>query len=110
MDAFLRWTAIALALLLFVAAAFDRVVVYAAFHAGAGGLAVLSALFSRGRYASAFLLLFGAIDLYQATASTLGWFPRELFHYTPTDDLAHWVLGTLLVALGGFGLRLRRIR
>ena len=43
---------------------------------------------------------FGAIDLYQAAASCLGWFPIFLFRWTRMDDIAHVVIGLALVAIG----------
>jgi hypothetical protein len=48
----------------------------------------------------AFLIGFGLIDLYQAAASYLGWFPKEHFRWTRADDVLHIVIGTALVAIG----------
>jgi hypothetical protein len=81
---------------------------YAWFHLG-GALAGLAAFgWSRGAAAPAFLLVFGALDLYQAAASALGWFPVEAFRWKPADDLAHLILGPLLVGAGAVGLGVRR--
>lgn len=77
---------------------------YAAFHAVAAVLALAAALVARGTAAPAFCLALGAADLYQAVASAAGWFPREAFRWTPTDDVVHLVLGPLLLVLGAAAL------
>ena len=43
---------------------------------------------------------FGAIDLYQAAASRLHWWPERLFRWTKVDDVLHIVIGIVLVAVG----------
>ena len=60
------------------------------------------AVAKRGRPAPirAFLVGFGAIDLYQALASHQHWFPESLFRWTPADDRLHLTVGTALVVLG----------
>jgi len=75
---------------------------YDAFHV-AGGVVAL-ALAGRGRPAPirAFLVGFGAIDLYQALASHRHWFPERLFRWTPTDDRLHLTVGTALLVLGAW--------
>jgi hypothetical protein len=75
---------------------------YDAFHLAAGVAAL--ALAKRGRPApiGAFLVGFGAIDLYQALASHRHWFPESLFRWTPTDDRLHLTVGTALVVLGAW--------
>ncbi len=75
---------------------------YDAFHV-AGGLVAL-AVAKRGRPAPirAFLVGFGAIDLYQALASHQHWFPESLFRWTPADDRLHLIVGTALVVLGAW--------
>ena len=73
---------------------------YDAFHVTGGVVAL--ALAQRGRPGPirAFLVGFGAIDLYQALASHQHWFPESLFRWTPTDDRLHLTVGTALVVLG----------
>ncbi len=75
---------------------------YDAFHV-AGGVVAL-ALAKRGRPAPirAFLVGFGAVDLYQALASHQHWFPESLFRWTPADDRLHLAVGTILVVLGAW--------
>lgn len=46
---------------------------------------------------------FGLIDLYQAAASFLGWFPKARFRWTRVDDVLHVVIGAGLVLVGVFG-------
>ena len=48
----------------------------------------------------AFLIGFGAIDLYQAVASRQNWFPKAQFKWKPADDVLHVVVGIALVAVG----------
>jgi hypothetical protein len=50
----------------------------------------------------AFNIGFGAIDLYQALASRLHWWPEGLFRWTKVDDLLHVVIGVMLMAVGLF--------
>lgn len=50
----------------------------------------------------AFNIGFGAIDLYQAAASFLGLFPKELFKWKRADDVLHIVIGAFLVIVGVF--------
>ena len=56
-------------------------------------------------WASAFNLVFGLIDLYQALASAIGLAPIQYFHWTYADDVVHVLLGFALVLIGGYGLR-----
>lgn len=108
MVTLLRWSTAALAPLLLVAAVTDRNIAYALFHGVAGGGAALAATLFRGRYAGTYLIGFGVLDLYQAAASALGWFPDAVFDYSATDDLVHWLLGSFLIFLGGIGLGVRK--
>ena len=55
-------------------------------------------------WASAFNLVFGLIDLYQALASAVGLAPIQYFHWTYVDDVVHVLLGFGLVLIGGYGL------
>ena len=50
-----------------------------------------------------FLIGFGAIDLYQALASFLGWFPIKQFRWTRGDDMLHVVIGAALILIGVLG-------
>ncbi|MFM9905825.1 MAG: hypothetical protein ACKVQJ_14775 [Pyrinomonadaceae bacterium] len=46
---------------------------------------------------------FGLIDLYQAAASFLHWFPEKQFQWKRADDVLHIVIGAGLVLVGFFG-------
>ena len=46
---------------------------------------------------------FGLIDLYQALASFLHWYPEKQFRWTRVDDVLHIVIGAILVLVGIFG-------
>ena len=48
----------------------------------------------------AFMIGFGAIDLYQAVASRASLFPKRHFRWKRADDLLHVVIGAALVAIG----------
>jgi hypothetical protein len=50
-----------------------------------------------------FLIGFGAIDLYQALAGRLNWFPKKQFQWKPADDVLHVVIGLALVIIGIVG-------
>ncbi len=78
---------------------------YDLFHIAFGALGTALVLARRRRGIALFNLLFGLGDLYQAAAGLLGLFPADVFHYKPGDHLAHVVLGLLLAAVGGWGLR-----
>jgi len=73
---------------------------YNVFHLAFGVLGLALAVWSDEPAIRAFLVGFGAIDLYQALASQQHWFPATLFRWTPTDDLLHLVIGVGLVVAG----------
>lgn len=70
------------------------------FHIGFGVLGAALACGAGDRACRAFNVGFGAIDLYQAVASPLGWWPVAAFRWTTADDVAHWVVGVALVGIG----------
>ena len=78
---------------------------YDAFHVAGGLLALAVARQGRPTPIRAFLVGFGAIDLYQALASHRHWFPESLFRWTPTDDRLHLLVGLVLVVLGAWPRR-----
>ena len=51
----------------------------------------------------AFNIGFGVIDLYQAAASFLHFFPEKQFRWKRADDVLHIVIGAGLVLVGLFG-------
>jgi len=73
---------------------------YNLFHLAFGALGLALAVWGNSSATRAFLVGFGAIDLYQALASRQHWFPEASFRWTPTDDLLHLVIGVLLIAAG----------
>jgi hypothetical protein len=114
MFAFVRWATLAFSLLLVAAgwplvapdpaAALSQAPAYAVFHlvGAAAGLALFA--WNRGALSPWFALVFGLLDLYQALAASLHWFPQSIFQWTATDDVVHLVYGTALVALGALAL------
>ena len=67
------------------------------------GMIGLAVLFSgETSWIKVFNVGFGAIDLYQALASFLGLFPKELFKWKLADDVLHIVIGAFLVIVGVF--------
>ena len=73
---------------------------YNIFHLFFGVLGGAIALWGNGDSMRAFLIGFGAIDLYQAVASRQNWFPKAQFKWKPADDVLHVVVGLALVAIG----------
>jgi uncharacterized protein DUF4383 len=73
---------------------------YDVFHIFFGALGVAIVLARSARFASLFNLGFGAVDLYQAVAGMVGFFPAGLFALRPADHVVHLVLGALLVGFG----------
>ena len=75
---------------------------YNVFHIIFGIAGVLVATHHPGeiRY---FNIAFGLIDLYQAAASYLHWFPEKQFRWKRADDILHVVIGAGLVLVGVFG-------
>lgn len=78
---------------------------YNLFHIIFGALGLLLLQTRSDFAASAFNLGFGLIDLYQALASMVGLSPIEYFQWTYADDVAHVILGSALVIIGGYGIR-----
>src|SRR5690242_16780480 len=78
---------------------------YNIFHIIFGVLGLWLVMAGSDLWASAFNLVFGLIDLYQALASVTGLAPIQYFHWTYADDVVHVLLGFALVLIGGYGLR-----
>lgn len=76
---------------------------YNIFHLCFGVLGGAIALWGNDNAMRAFLIGFGVIDLYQAVAGRLNWFPKAQFKWKPADDVAHVVVGLALVAIGIVG-------
>ncbi len=73
---------------------------YDVFHVIFGLIALVAVLLQGGRHAWLFNLGFGAIDLYQAVAQVMGWFPTQLFALTSLDTLLHIGIGAVLFGAG----------
>jgi len=56
----------------------------------------------------AFNIGFGLIDLYQALASFMDWFPESWFQWKTADDVLHIVIGAALVFIGLIGVKKTR--
>ena len=78
---------------------------YNLFHILFGAIGIWLVITNSDLWASAFNLVFGLIDLYQAFASAIGLAPIQYFHWTYLDDVVHVLLGFALVLIGGYGLR-----
>lgn len=73
---------------------------YNVFHICFGVLGGAIALSGNDDAMRAFLIGFGAIDLYQFAASRMNWFPKAQFKWKPADDVLHVVVGIALIAIG----------
>jgi hypothetical protein len=76
------------------------VATYDIFHIIFGTLGLAIVLARSARFAGLFNLGFGAVDLYQAAAGAVGFFPAGPFGLRPADHVVHVVLGLLLVVFG----------
>jgi hypothetical protein len=75
-------------------------VAYDIFHIVFGTIGLAIVLRRSARSAALFNFGFGAVDLYQAVAGVVGFFPADLFALRPADHVVHVVLGVLLVSFG----------
>lgn len=76
---------------------------YNVFHIAFGLLGIGLVYWQCGGCTRAFNIGFGLIDLYQAAANLLGWFPKAQFRWKRTDDVLHILIGCALVLIGVFG-------
>ncbi len=76
---------------------------YNIFHITFGVLGLAVVYFQNDASIRAFNIGFGVIDLYQALASFLGWFPKAQFKWKRADDVLHIFIGPALVLVGVFG-------
>jgi len=76
---------------------------YNIFHIAFGVLGSALAMWGNDASMRAFLIGFGAIDLYQAVASRANWFPKKQFQWRKADDVLHWVVGAALIVIGIVG-------
>lgn len=73
---------------------------YNIFHIVFGALGGVIVLSRNAAAIRGFNVGFGLVDLYQALASFMGWFPVEQFRWKTADDVLHVVIGAALVAIG----------
>ena len=76
---------------------------YNVFHIVFGVIALLSVLSKKQSFIRGFNISFGLIDLYQAVANFMDWFPENLFRWKTGDDILHIIIGTSLFLIGFFG-------
>ena len=76
---------------------------YNVFHLLAGAIGLFIARRRAPTDATAFNLIFGAVDLYQALAGLTGLFPAGLFALRPADHVLHVGFGLLLTSVGYLG-------
>ena len=77
---------------------------YNLFHIFFGAIGLLITMAKNEVLSGSFNLGFGLIDLYQVLASVIGLTPIQYFHWTYADDVAHVLIGSALVIIGGLGL------
>lgn len=73
---------------------------YNTFHIVFGIAGTVIALAGSNGPIRAFMIGFGAIDLYQAVASRASLFPKQHFRWKRADDILHVVIGAALIAIG----------
>jgi hypothetical protein len=78
---------------------------YNIFHIVFGALGAALVLRRREGPIRMFNVGFGLIDLYQAAASMLHWWPIDHFRWKTGDDVLHVVIGLGLVVVGLSGRR-----
>ncbi|HEX3695320.1 MAG TPA: DUF4383 domain-containing protein [Polyangia bacterium] len=76
---------------------------YNVFHLIAGSVGLALAFSNSAQAATAFNVGFGVVDLYQAVAGVVGFFPAGVFALRPADHVVHAALGLLLVVVGWHG-------
>ena len=76
---------------------------YNIFHIIFGVIGLAFVFTKREDLIRGFNIGFGLIDLYQAAASFLHWFPEQYFQWKTADDYLHIIIGGALVLIGIFG-------
>jgi|ERR1043166_3444068 hypothetical protein len=66
------------------------------------GLAGVMIATHHENFSRIFNIGFGLIDLYQAVANRLHWFPEKYFRWKNADDVLHVVIGVGFVLVGVF--------
>jgi Domain of unknown function (DUF4383) len=73
---------------------------YNIFHIIFGLIGLAFVLSGKENIIRAFNIGFGLIDLYQALASLMDWFPESWFQWKTADDVLHIVIGAALIFIG----------
>jgi hypothetical protein len=76
---------------------------YNIFHIIFGLIGVIFVLSKNQNLIRRFNIGFGLIDLYQAFASFMNWFPESYFQWKTADDILHIIIGGALVLIGILG-------
>lgn len=75
---------------------------YNVFHIIFGLLGIAFVVSQNEFLIRSFNIGFGLIDLYQAVASKMKWFPKDQFRWKKADDILHVIIGLALVLVGMF--------
>ena len=75
---------------------------YNIFHIIFGLIGLVFVVGKREDFIRGFNIGFGLIDLYQALASFMDWFPLHHFQWKTADDYLHIIIGGALVMIGIF--------
>ena len=81
---------------------------YNIFHIIFGLIGLIFVLSNNQNLIRIFNVGFGLIDLYQAVASFMNWFPESYFQWKIADDILHIVIGGALVLIGLLGTSSRQ--
>lgn len=73
---------------------------YNIFHIVFGIIGLICVLSRTDNLIRGFNISFGMIDLYQALASFLHWFPEQYFQWKTADDILHILIGGALIVIG----------
>lgn len=78
---------------------------YNIFHIIFGLIGLFFVLSKNQNLIRGFNIGFGLIDLYQALASFMNWFPESYFQWKTADDILHIIIGAALVIIGIAGMK-----
>jgi hypothetical protein len=88
----------------------SNVASYNIFHIIFGIIGLICVLSRKDYLIRGFNIFFGLIDIYQAIASFMDWFPESYFQWRTGDDILHIVIGTALVLIGLFINKSQQVR
>ena len=73
---------------------------YNIFHIIFGIIGLFCVFSKKEDFIRGFNISFGLIDLYQAAASFMNWFPEQHFQWKTADDYLHIIIGGALFLIG----------